>query len=80
VRTITRSVYDQNRAPRALADTALNVRAHRERLPYATFRERQVLTMGAWDATADDTLTGRQAARARLAHARATFAHTDLDA
>lgn len=68
----TRSRYDHNRPASALASSALNVRVTRERLPFATFQDKQVLTMSGWDAAPTD----REAARARLAHARATFRRT----
>jgi hypothetical protein len=74
-----RSGHDHTRPARALASTALNVRASQERLPWASFRERQVLTMTGWDDTTSNPV-GRAAQRARLEQARATFTTTHVRA
>lgn len=73
-----RSSYDQGTHARALAGNATRVLASRERLPFATFTERQVLTMTGWDVTQVTTVATRDAARARLAEARATFHRTTV--
>lgn len=69
----TVSRHDHNVVPGA--QTALNVRASKERLPFATWETRMVLTMPGWDGSprTSTTVADRAAARERLAVARATF-------
>lgn len=67
----TTSKHDHNVVPGA--QSALNVRASKERLPFATWETRLVANMAAWDDTRPTSVSDREAARARLAEARATF-------
>jgi hypothetical protein len=43
----TRSRHDHNVVPHT--QSATNVRAHKERLPFATFVDKSVMTMPGWD-------------------------------
>lgn len=61
------SRHDHNVAPGC--QTATNVRAHKDRLPFATWETRMVLTMPGWDLLTSSEQS-RDAARARTVAAR----------
>jgi hypothetical protein len=65
-RRIVKSRHDHNVVPGC--QTATNVRAHKERLPWAMFQDKQAMTMPAWDAVT--TLDARRASKARAADYR----------
>lgn len=65
-----RSDFDHNVVPGT--QSATNVRAHKERLPFATFVDKSIMTMPGWDQgqRGGMTVSVRAAQRARAADYR----------